>query len=74
MTFRHFLDASYALLVESYLTIAPNRLDLLSAVEKVGLVKAEEPAQRVDTSPEAQMKAMMQGVKGGGLVGVPGTS
>lgn len=71
MTFRHFLDAAYALLVESYLSIAPNRMDLLSAVEKVGMVKAKEETPRVDTSPEAQMAAMLTGVQGGPRVGIP---
>lgn len=64
MSFRDFLDASYALIVESYLTIGPNRIDLLSAVEKVGLTKPEEKKVRVDTSPMAQLQAMMKDVKG----------
>lgn len=72
MSFRNFLDAAYALLVESYLTVAPNRIDLLSAVEKVGLVKIEEETpRRPDTSPEAQMTAMLTGVKGAPRVGIP---
>lgn len=71
MTLRHFLDAAYALLVESYLTIGPNRIDLLSAVEKVGMVKEKEEKPRVDTSPEAQMAAMLTGLQGAPRVGIP---
>jgi hypothetical protein len=75
MTLRDFLNASYALLVEGYLTLAPNRIDLLTAVEKVedawsSLTTSERP----ETKPEnvkaqnaaamAQLQGMLAGVKG----------
>ena len=73
MTFRHFLDASYALLVEGYLTVAPNRIDLLSAVEKVDSswepLQAEKPPPKKNVAAEntaalLQLKAQMASVQG----------
>lgn len=76
MTFRHFLDASYALLVEGYLTVAPNRIDLLGAVEKAGGTwpKEETLSQNVPVGNDAAvevLKGMMKNVKGGPRVGIP---
>lgn len=73
MSLRHFLNAAYALLVEGFLTVAPNRIDLLSAVEKVddawgSLTTKQEPkpenVQAQNEAAMAQLKGMLAGVKG----------
>jgi hypothetical protein len=70
MSLRNFLDASYSLMVESFTSLAANRIDLLGAVEKVesGWSKeAEAPARNVTSendSAMAQLQAMLAGVKG----------
>ena len=68
MTLKHFLDAAYALLVEEYQRLGT---DLLSAVEKVGLLGSgqaeEKPAPAVAAQNEQSMAAlqgMLAGVQG----------
>ena len=70
MSLRNFLNASYSLMAEAFTSLAANRIDLLSAVEKVesGWPKeAEQPSRNVTSqndSAMAQLKGMLAGVKG----------
>lgn len=70
MTLRRFLDASYTLLVEGYTSVAPNRLDLWTAVEKVQEQWKSDPdvPQRANVEAKndqalAQFQALMAGVQ-----------
>ena len=73
MTLRDFLNASYALLVETWTTVQAGRLTLLEAIEKVedGWPRAEgapAPTKKDVASQNeaamAQLKMMLSGVKG----------
>lgn len=68
MTLRDFLNASYALLVETWTTVQAGRMTLIDAVEKVEehWPKEGRKAPEVVTTPnpEMQMRAMLAGVKG----------
>lgn len=70
MTLRRFLDASYTLLVEGYTSVAPHRLDLWTAVEKVQEQWKSDPdvPQRANVEAKndqalAQFQALMAGVQ-----------